>query len=78
MAIAFLSLAMVLAMSPVLAAADGDPPEKCLISFKNSDGLVVQTREVALGDTFAGPSGAVLDSLVLPPGPNQRLLHWYE
>jgi uncharacterized repeat protein (TIGR02543 family) len=51
--------------------------DKYLISFKNDENLVVQTREVAPNNTFAGPDQSAL-ALVNPPQPNQRLMYWYD
>ncbi|MDR1712646.1 MAG: InlB B-repeat-containing protein, partial [Coriobacteriales bacterium] len=71
--------------NPDLVTADTDLyavfSDKLLISFKDSDGKVVQTREVEQGETFAGPSAEVTaDVEANPPADgsaNQRLMYWY-
>ncbi|MDR1833388.1 MAG: InlB B-repeat-containing protein, partial [Propionibacteriaceae bacterium] len=53
--------------------------DRWLLSFADGSGTVLLTRRVALGDTYAGPTQAVIDLLMeSPPNEGDRIVGWEE
>ncbi|MDR1791030.1 MAG: InlB B-repeat-containing protein, partial [Propionibacteriaceae bacterium] len=53
--------------------------DRWLLSFSDGSGTVLLTRRVAVGDTYAGPTQAVIDLLMeSPPNEGDRIVGWEE